>query len=163
MINVSAGPPQNVMMTSWHYKLLQAQVSSIVVVYHIFIRLAGERLCGKSINLNVSAITENCTQRHPERDSLSVRRDEDSMSLRPGVLNLPHTWGHTHPALMTRGPQCYKWGQFIETPWQFIKMVTTLRLLLQTGSHIIQSFTLTKTITKRLHGATSQKTVIFIT
>jgi hypothetical protein len=39
----------------------------------------------------------------------------------PGVLNHFQTCGHSHPSLSTYKLQGYKQGQFIETPWQFIK------------------------------------------
>jgi hypothetical protein len=62
-------------------------------------------------------------------------------TLRTGVLNLFQTWGHIHPFLSTRGSQGYKWGQFVETPLQFIlKMLPNLGLLLQEGSNIARTW-----------------------
>jgi hypothetical protein len=54
--------------------------------------------------------------------------------------------GNIHRFLSTRGPQEYKWGQFTETPWQFIKNVAKLSLLLQTGWRITQYFSLIESV-----------------
>jgi hypothetical protein len=64
----------------------------------------------------------------------------------PGVLNLFQTRGHIHPFISDRGPQNYKRGQFIETPWQFIKIATKLGLPLQTDSHTTQRFSSTQVV-----------------
>jgi hypothetical protein len=38
-----------------------------------------------------------------------------------GLPSLSFRQHHTHPFLSTCGPPNYKWGQFIETSWKFIK------------------------------------------
>jgi hypothetical protein len=49
-----------------------------------------------------------------------------SQNCRPGALNLLQTEGQINTRLSSRGPQVYKWGQFIKTSWYFINDVTNL-------------------------------------
>jgi hypothetical protein len=56
---------------------------------------------------------------------------------RTGILNLIRTWSHIYPLLSTRGPQDYKWGQFVEKLLHIILVNATeiciwLRIGLQT-------------------------------
>lgn len=53
-------------------------------------------------------------------------------------FNVSSTCDHIHSFLLPHRLHGYKWGQFIEIPWHFIKNVTKLFLMLQTGSHFIQ-------------------------
>jgi hypothetical protein len=45
--------------------------------------------------------------------------DRKTATPKPGILNLFQTWRHIHSFLSTSGPQGYKQGEFIKTPWQF--------------------------------------------
>jgi hypothetical protein len=49
------------------------------------------------------------------------------LQLKPGVLNLFMAWGHIQPFLLTHRLQGYESRQFIETSWQFFRMLLTLR------------------------------------
>jgi hypothetical protein len=71
-----------------------------------------------------------------------------------GVLDLVQTWDHIHPFLCNRGSQDYTRGQFVETPWQFIKNATKLGLLMQMDSQITQQFSLRKSVISEISDTT---------
>lgn len=74
--------------------------------------------------------------------------------LTAGILNIFYTWSQVYSFLSIRGRQCYKWGQFVETPWRHIKNDAILDLLLQTGSCITQQFSLTKVVVNEISDTT---------